>query len=668
MRKSKSEYAEKRNARAYKMRSKEKDEYSVWHNIPCAPDYKIVGQILIDHPLSYALTTTSDVLASYLQRFWKIVSKVPDTKDTIRFKLDRQEIVYTVDMFCSTLNLPVETTVNPFIAQATMKYIQPFMQIIGYQGDVDKVSAFFTNNLAQPWNTIVHVDYAAFLCWDFLHYVQQKKDQIQYPRFTKLIIADFMNKFSSIPQRLEEDYLSIKDAIPLECKEYMKVFVDVDAPIIQPDTPIPPPSDNRERDEESYVSEFVDSVFHDDDDSGNRIEPGSHNEHPEIVDDDDENKKEKKDNDKDDDVNDDYIDHTLDKTQEMGSLETRNEQTRTPILSPHRSPRTILSSDKTISKELTDNESPLTSTRSQGQSKTRRISSKYTHIPQALRRICMRQDIMIKKMEKKFVTNHDFQAIHKNVDNVLHDVIPKIASNATNDIFEDNLPKNNVSTIHPTTSSSTATPSSADLQHQLYLKMKRRGEKSKKAKESKILKSARGSSSKQPVQRFETYVSKRQQQQQEWDTWVEELNGNLVEKSYILLLHKIHVVPFLEDDLEEKMNRWVQKEFNTFNEEARLPIQHSKDSWNKRLYKINHRRVRANPEEYFSNHKIVEVVRVTTKQQYGLDCLEQIIVIRENDKPDNFFEADFKYLNKNDIEDLYNHAKTRKLTIVRTSC
>ncbi|GKB41093.1 hypothetical protein Tco_0886035 [Tanacetum coccineum] len=40
-------------------------------------------------------------------------------------------------------------------------------------------------------------------------------------------------------------------------------------------------------------------------------------------------------------------------------------------------------------------------------------------------------------MEKKFVTNHDFKAIHKNVDNVLHDIIPKIASNATNDIIED---------------------------------------------------------------------------------------------------------------------------------------------------------------------------------------------------------------------------------------
>nr|GEZ21715.1 hypothetical protein [Tanacetum cinerariifolium] len=60
------------------------------------------------------------------------------------------------------------------------------------------------------------------------------------------------------------------------------------------DTPISPPSDDRERDEESNASEFVDSVFHNDDDSSNRIELRSHRENPGTVDDDDENEKENK--------------------------------------------------------------------------------------------------------------------------------------------------------------------------------------------------------------------------------------------------------------------------------------------------------------------------------------------------------------------------------------
>ncbi|GJW94446.1 hypothetical protein Tco_0174118 [Tanacetum coccineum] len=81
------------------------------------------------------------------------------------------------------------------------------------------------------------------------------------------------------------------------------------------------------------------------------------------------------------------------------------------------------------------------------------------------------------------------------------------------------------------------------------------------------------------------------------------------------------------------------------------------------VYKYNHKRVRNNLEEYFSDHKIVEVVRVTIKQQHGLDYMEQIIVMRENDKPDTFSEADFKYLNKNDIEDMYYLCLNKKLGI-----
>ncbi|GJR98296.1 hypothetical protein Tco_0270470 [Tanacetum coccineum] len=100
-------------------------------------------------------------------------------------------------------------------------------------------------------------------------------------------------------------------------------------------------------------------------------------------------------------------------------------------------------------------------------------------------------------------------------------------------------------------------------------------------------------------------------------------NGNTEEKKYILSLHKIHAERFPEANLEEKMYRWVRKEFKKFNEDAR----------------------------------IIEV------QPHSLDFMEQIFVMRENDKPDSFSEADFKYLNKNDIEDLYYLCRNKKLGI-----
>ncbi|GKB11691.1 hypothetical protein Tco_0845614 [Tanacetum coccineum] len=191
----------------------------------------------------------------------------------------------------------------------------------------------------------LHVDYAALLWWDVMNNVFQRKEVIQYPRFIKLIIVDLMKKFPNIPKRQEEEYHTIKDDAPLsdDFKAYETAFVGLYVSMKQPQlvvstqgthrkkkqsTPsIPPPGDDVERDaiaeasllsltlyktqeniakvkeafeqeeidklvdgdedEESYASEFDDSMFNDDvDDSKNKVEPGSHKEHPENVSDD----------------------------------------------------------------------------------------------------------------------------------------------------------------------------------------------------------------------------------------------------------------------------------------------------------------------------------------------------------------------------------------------
>nr|GEZ81117.1 hypothetical protein [Tanacetum cinerariifolium] len=45
------------------------NNYDVLQNIRCPPECKIVGHILLDQPLRYALTATADVPAVYLQQF-----------------------------------------------------------------------------------------------------------------------------------------------------------------------------------------------------------------------------------------------------------------------------------------------------------------------------------------------------------------------------------------------------------------------------------------------------------------------------------------------------------------------------------------------------------------------------------------------------------------------
>ncbi|GKE23736.1 hypothetical protein Tco_1435248, partial [Tanacetum coccineum] len=234
------------------------------------------------------------------------------------------------------------------------------------------------------------------------------------------------------------------------------------------------------------------------------LEPESHKENLETIDDDDE-EEDKKDDNKDDDGddNDDHDDHALISTQRLGSSKNRNEKMQTPILSPHRSPRTDLSSDKTISQELT--------------------------------------------------------ATVKNEGNVytLNNLVPELTVAKTNELIKRRFQEY----------TSTATTTTTDLQHQLYLKMKTdlqdqvvdpelwavlkcKFEKSststscyrddafckldhdehqgddgppKREKSTKRQKTSKGSmyarcfSSKQPVEGSKTSASERQQQQQEWD-------------------------------------------------------------------------------------------------------------------------------------------------------
>ncbi|GJS40945.1 putative reverse transcriptase domain-containing protein [Tanacetum coccineum] len=467
------------------------NNYAVLQSISCSPECKIVGKILFDHPLSYALTATADVPAVYLQQFWKTVIKMPDTEDNVIFKLDSQEIVYTVDMLCNTLQLPVETPKIPFVIPTNIDIIESFMNRVGYHGVVDKTKI----NILQLFHVVVNhtnVDYAALIWWDFINCVSQKKNVIQYPHFTKLIIAYLMKKFPSIPPRIEEDYHSIKDDIPLG-KQMKQSVRESSSPQKSLKITIRQKQVGEgEKDEQSY-DDF--------DDSDNRLEPGSHKENPEHFDDDDDKEEEK-------------VDEK--EGNEMCSLEIRTKKMQTPIPKIPRSPRINLSSDKNIVQELTDTISLSTPTTSKDPHKQRRISSKYSHLPSALRRMCRHQGYMIKDMERNIIE----------------------------ELFK-NYVQNNVIQVHSTTITSTETTSSTDLQQQLYLKMKSNpqdqandsalwdvlkhddappeGEKRvKRQKNSKSLKFVRGSSSKRLVKDSTTYVSKQQHQQHEWDAWVEE--------------------------------------------------------------------------------------------------------------------------------------------------
>nr|GEU95644.1 retrovirus-related Pol polyprotein from transposon TNT 1-94 [Tanacetum cinerariifolium] len=357
-----------------------------------------------------------DVLAVYLQHFWMTVRLVVKANKTIRFTVDRKEITYTMDMLCSTLKLPVKSLKNPFIAPSTLKFIQLFLKIIGYQGNVDKdyysikddvplVSVYTTGNVTVKGMLIAD----EFLTYDIRVTPKYKETPNTHRTPTSATVADDVvqkKKRKQVAIETEMDEIAKATLLSLALHKTSKIAEEqenmekVQEKIMVEDVEKIVEGEN----EESYASEFADSVFlNDKEDSGTRLELRSHKENPKIVDDDDE--EEKKDDMKDDDNdNDVHDDHALIKTQI--ALRATNDL-------------------------IEDN----------------------------LKRVVT--DII---MQERDSLQAEVPALSKE----FADHAPKIIE----ELFNTHM-QNYVIIVHPTTSTSTAPTTFADLQQQLYMKMKR---------------------------------------------------------------------------------------------------------------------------------------------------------------------------------------------------
>ncbi|GKC20950.1 hypothetical protein Tco_1023100, partial [Tanacetum coccineum] len=237
----------------------------------------------------------------------------------------------------------------------------------------------------------------------------------------------------------------------------------------------------------SMINDYID-------DSGTRIEPGSHKEHSENVNDDDEAiEKEMKDDEIEKEETNDDVEKMNAVVKEKdndegasGSMDFRNEKMQTPIPTPTRSPRKDLSSDKTISKELTATVSLTTTTTSKDSSTSKRkkrpISYKMKILPGILDHcnnvvlemmFAKTNEIINKEMPRlvNLAVNKDPEVDPINAQEMISKEFATHAPKVIEELFRKHMQHTTLN-LYSTTSSSTAGKSLADLQQQLYLKMR----------------------------------------------------------------------------------------------------------------------------------------------------------------------------------------------------
>ncbi|GKA80476.1 hypothetical protein Tco_0787168, partial [Tanacetum coccineum] len=227
--------------------------------------------------------------------------------------------------------------------------------------------------------------------------------------------------------------------------------------------------------QEKLAEEEIEKLVEGDKDEES-LEPGSHEENSETIDDDDvEIEKEKKDDteikkgkqaekvekEKNDDIV-QKIDEVVKEKEvfndEMGSNEIRKEKMQTLITSPTRSPRNVTSFDKIISKELNVADSPTTVTTSKASSKTKKQETI--------------SFIQVKDLTRKYCCHVVPDKIFAKTSEMIKTEMSPVINLAVNKDYE--IEPINRTTLHLylIASSSTAKTLFVDLQHQLYLKIK----------------------------------------------------------------------------------------------------------------------------------------------------------------------------------------------------
>ncbi|GJU45998.1 hypothetical protein Tco_1203264 [Tanacetum coccineum] len=495
--------------------------------------------------------------------------------------VDKKDIIYTVDILCATLKLLVETPKQPFISPYDFDYIWPFIKILGYQGSLDRIPNDLLTNAIK--DTQAYKDYVDV--YEGVEVPTIQPELVESTQGTHRTPKATRTPNPVVVQKKKGKQIAGESSLP---KRSLKIRIRQKKST--PTTPLPPIEKKIleedveklvEGEDESNSDEFVNIVLLSDEDFSDRIELESHKEKSkEIVDD-----EEKKDNDdkhddaKDDDDDNDNDDHDHD---DQPLIRTR---------------RLDLSSNKAIIKELMVSDTHMPDARSQDPS--RLTSSRHANLIGIGQMEEMCEALRVKVPQLIVSTTSDLmkEALPRLVTDVVNKerestraTIPALISQEfaayTSKIIEElfgihmqnmNLPKAMYEKSSVSTDSCKYDAfNKRDHDDQPSDDAPLKGEKSaKRQNTSRIYKSARGSSSRKPAKESNTsedlkrlqpeallfYGLQKNPNEPPRYLYNKDLfflkNKNTKEKKYVLSLYKIHATSFPEEDLEEKMIRWV---------------------------------------------------------------------------------------------------------------
>ncbi|GJU04670.1 hypothetical protein Tco_1121100 [Tanacetum coccineum] len=193
------------------------------------PIYQVTLDVLKLSSCYPAFLITIEVPEIYMHQFWNTIKKIKDT-DAYQFKLDKQKFQFDTEVFREILQICPRLPNQDFVGPPSEEEIVPFIKELGYTGKcLDRLRPSRAQIL---WgmNNKKNVDFFALQWEDFMFQADNRdisparKENMPYPRFTKVIINHFISKDKTISMRNMINLHTIRDDTLLDSKAY-KIYL-----------------------------------------------------------------------------------------------------------------------------------------------------------------------------------------------------------------------------------------------------------------------------------------------------------------------------------------------------------------------------------------------------------------------------------------------------------
>ncbi|GKC42598.1 hypothetical protein Tco_1060320 [Tanacetum coccineum] len=210
--------------------------------------FQVVIDVIKNSTCIKAFTISADVPEILMQQFWYTITKIKDS-ESYEFLLADKKCVIDAEVFRKILDICPRKEGEDFTEVQNDEDTLTFLIDLGYSGPLHKYTNMFVDHMHQPWRTLAacinkclsgktasndklrksridilwgmfyreNVDYPSLIWEDIAYQIDHRREKksrrenMPYPRFTKVIIDYFLSKHKSLKKLKFQHFHTIKD-------------------------------------------------------------------------------------------------------------------------------------------------------------------------------------------------------------------------------------------------------------------------------------------------------------------------------------------------------------------------------------------------------------------------------------------------------------------------